>query len=229
MDLLLPLVSLGFIDGLNVCSLSLLGLFLSLTYAAHSDRKTILGYGLIYIGSVFAANLLVGVGATLFFIHLPMIPHIIARAAAGVMLAVGVANIINYFRPATIPLRIESISAAISSRAVRFMKAGGAPAIFAAGVLIGFHNFPCACTAGVYMTFLGMIYESPLRFIYLTAYNLIFVLPLVVILLVFSSRQAILYFRKMHMKNASKTTLLLGIIMTVTATAIIIAIRLGAQ
>jgi hypothetical protein len=225
---LFPLVSLGLIDGLNVCSLSLLGLFLSLTYASYADRKTILGYGLVYIGSVFAANLLVGVGLTLFLIQLPMIPHLIARVAAGVMLGVGLANIINYFRPATIPLRMESISAAISSRAVQFMKAGGAPAIFAAGVLVGFHNFPCACTAGVYMTFLGMIYGSPLRFIYLTAYNLILVLPLVVILLVFSSQKAILYFRRMHLKNASKTGLLLGIIMTIVSIAIILSIRLGA-
>jgi hypothetical protein len=225
----LPLISLGLIDGLNICSLGLLGLFLSLMYATQTDRKTIIGYGAVYISSVFLSYLMVGVGATLLFITLPMIPHFIARIAAAGMLAIGLANIINYYRPDTIPLKMESASHALSTRAVRFMKAGGVPAVFAAGVLIGFHNFPCACTGGVYVTFLSLIANSPLKIAYLLAYNLVFIIPLSAILLVFSSRRAILQFRKMHASNAARTTLVLGITMTVVGTALLIAIRLGLQ
>jgi hypothetical protein len=225
----LPLISLGLIDGLNICSLGLLGLFLSLMYTTQTDRRTILGYGAVYIGSVFLSYVMVGLGATLLFITLPMIPHLIARIAAAGMLAIGVANIINYYRPNAIPIRMESISHEISSRAVRFMKVGGIPAIFAAGVLIGFHNFPCACTGGVYMTFLALIAGSPLKIAYLLAYNLVFIIPLTTILLVFSSRQAILRFRKMHTLNAAKTTLILGVLMVIASTALLAAIRLGLQ
>ena len=94
----LPLISLGLVDGLNICSLGLLGLFLSLMYTTQTDRKTILGYGAVYIGSVFLSYVMVGLGVTLLFITLPTVPHFLARIAAAGMLAVGVANIVNYFR-----------------------------------------------------------------------------------------------------------------------------------
>jgi hypothetical protein len=196
-------------------------------YATQTDRKTILGYGAVYIGSVFLSYLMVGLGATLLFITLPTVPHFIARLAAGGMLAIGVANIINYMRPATIPLKMDSVSNALSTRAVRFMKAGGVPAVFAAGILIGFHNFPCACTGGVYMTFLSLIADSPFKIAYLVAYNAVFIIPLATILLAFSSRQALLRFRRMHAANAAKTTLILGILMTTAGIALLIAIGLG--
>jgi hypothetical protein len=225
----LPLISLGLIDGLNICSLGLLGLFLSLMYATETDRKTILGYGVVYIGSVFFSYLMVGLGATLLFITLPTVPHFLARLAAAGMLAIGVANIINYMRPDTIPLKMESVSHALSARAVRFMKAGGVPAVFAAGILIGFHNFPCACTGGVYMTFLSLIADSPFKIAYLLAYNAVFIVPLATILLAFSSRQALLRFRRMHAANAPKTALILGVLMATAGIALLIAISLGLQ
>jgi hypothetical protein len=223
----LPLISLGLIDGLNICSLGLLGLFLSLMYATQTDRKTILGYGAVYIGSVFLSYLMVGVGMTLLFITLPAVPHFLARIAAAGMLAIGIANIINYYRPNTIPLKIESVSHALSGRALRFMKAGGVPAVFAAGILIGFHNFPCACTGGVYVTFLSLIADSPFKIALLLAYDLVFIIPLTMILLAFSSRQALLRFRRMHAANATKTTLILGILMTTVGTMLLLAISLG--
>lgn len=223
----LPLISLGLIDGLNICSLGLLGLFLSLMYATQTDRRTILGYGAVYIGSVFLSYLMVGVGMTLLFITLPSVPHFLARIAAAGMLAIGIANIINYFRPNTIPLKMESVSHALSGRALHFMKAGGVPAVFAAGILIGFHNFPCACTGGVYLTFLSLIADSPFRIAYLLAYDLIFIIPLTMILLTFSSRQALLRFRRMHSANAPKTALILGILMAAIGTMLLFAINLG--
>ncbi len=225
----LPLISLGLIDGLNICSLGLLGLFLSLMYTTQTDRKTILGYGAVYISSVFLSYLMVGFGATLLFVTLPTTPHFLARIAAAGMLAIGAANIINYFRPGMIPLKMESASHALSRRAIRFMKSGGVPAVFAAGILIGFHNFPCACTGGVYMTFLSIIADSPLRLSYLLAYNFIFIVPLASILILFSSKQAIIEFRKMHVRNAGSTTLFLGIVMTVVGLLLLIAIGLGVQ
>ena len=225
----LPLISLGLIDGLNICSLGLLGLFLSLMYSTQTDRNTILGYGAVYIGSVFLSYVMVGLGVTLLFITLPSVPHFLARIAAAGMLAIGVANIVNYFRPHAIPLMMGSASHALSSRAVRFMKAGGVPAVFAAGILIGFHNFPCACTGGVYMTFLSLISGSPLRIPYLLAYNAVFILPLTAILVAFSSKKAIMKFRRMHARSASTTTLLLGTAMTTVGILLLTAISLGVQ
>ncbi len=224
-----PLISLGLIDGLNICNLSLLGLFLSLMYATQTDRKIIVGYGAVYIVSVYLSYLMVGVGATLVFTAFPMIPHFIGRLAAAVMLGIGVVNIINYYRPDSIPLKMESVSRKLSSGAVRFMKVGGVPAVVAAGVLIGLHNFPCACTGGVYVTFLSLIANSPLKFVYLIAYGLVFVIPLTVILMAFSSRQAILSFRKMHAENAERTQLILGIAMTISAIILLLVVRLGLQ
>ena len=204
-------------------------MFLSVMYATQTGRRAILGYGAVYIASVFLSYLMVGIGVTLLFVTFPSVPHFLARMAAAGMLAIGMANILNYFRPNIIPLRIVSVSHALSGKAVSFMKIGGVPAVFAAGVLIGFHNFPCACTGGVYMTFLSLIAESPLKLAYLLAYDAVFVVPLVSILLVFSSKKAIVEFRKMHARSASKTALLLGIVMAIVGMVLLIAIGLGVQ
>ncbi len=225
----LPLIPLGLLDGLNICSLGLLGLFLSLMYTTQTDRRVILGYGAVYIGSVFLSYVMVGLGATLLFVTLPTIPHLLARLGAAGMLAIGMANIINYLRPSSIPLRIQTVSQGISKRAIAFMKLGGVPAIFAAGILIGFHNFPCACTGGIYMTFLSFIADSPLKIGYLLAYNVVFIIPLTAILLFFTSKQAIMRFRKMHAENAAKTTLLLGIAMVTAGALLLVSIGLGVQ
>jgi hypothetical protein len=79
------------------------------------------------------------------------------------------------------------------------------------------------------MTFLSFISGSPLRIPYLLAYNAIFILPLTAILVVFSSKKAIVEFRKMNAKSASTTTLLLGTAMTAVGILLLIAIGLGVQ
>jgi len=58
----LGFVFLGAVDGLNICSLSLLTLFVSLMYTAKASRRTIVVWGLVYVVSVFASYFLLGLG-----------------------------------------------------------------------------------------------------------------------------------------------------------------------
>ena len=69
------------------------------------------------------------------------------------------------------------------------MERGSVPAVFMLGVLVGICEFPC--TGGPYLAVLGLLHDSSTYLTglgYLVLYNLMFVLPLVVILAIASDK-----------------------------------------
>ncbi|MCS4539106.1 MAG: hypothetical protein HYU03_00210 [Thaumarchaeota archaeon] len=138
------------------------------------------------------------------------------------MLFFGAANIVNFFKPGTIPTIVPND---LERRAVNYMRSFGGgtsyPAVVFVGTLVGLHNFPCACRGGIYMTFLGLISSSPFFLQYLLAYNAVFVAPLVAILLLCSSKAVVLRFREWRQTNESRDKLFLGVLMMVGAAIIL--------
>ena len=71
----------------------------------------------------------------------------------------------------------------------RLMNKASLPAVFLLGALVGLCEFPC--TGGPYLMILGLLHDrgSYLPGVgYLLLYNLIFILPLVIILLIASNK-----------------------------------------
>ena len=69
------------------------------------------------------------------------------------------------------------------------MEKGSLPAVFLLGILVGLCEFPC--TGGPYLMVLGLLHDSTTYLPglgYLLLYNLIFILPLVIILLIASNQ-----------------------------------------
>lgn len=217
-----PSVLLGLIDGLNVCSISLLALFLSILYTLNTERRQVLVLGGIYIASVFASYFLIGLGIMLVSLSLPAIPHLIARVSIALMLFFGVANILNYFRPETLP---TNFAASFSSRIVNSLRGATLASTIVGGSLIGLHNFPCACTGGIYPAFIALVSTTDLRMLYLLLYNLFFTIPLASILLLCTNKYVAIRIRKWHQNNQQRTRLMLGVSMIVVA-AIMISILL---
>ncbi|MBI2184040.1 MAG: hypothetical protein HYU39_03670 [Thaumarchaeota archaeon] len=159
---------------------------------------------------VFASYLAVGFGILALTLALPTIPHLLARVGAGILIFAGAVNLLNYYKPGTLSL---DLAPSFTSRVLGYVKPAGLPTAGLAGLLAGFHNFPCACTGGIYLSFISLIADSANRLIYLIMYNLAAVTPLSVILLVCSSKAVTVSLRKWQQANRARFLLVLGVAM----------------
>lgn len=185
-------------------------------------RSTVTALGFAYIAGVYASYFTTGLGIALLAVSLPSVPHFLSRVGAGLMIFFGLANVTDYFRPGTIPTMIPN---SLGSRAIGYMRSlsrgGSFPGVLFVGTLVGLHNFPCACTGGIYMTFIGLVSGTPLFIEYLLAYNLVFVVPLVTILLICSSKAVTLRVRKWRQESDERVRLSVGVLMVVAGSVIL--------
>ncbi len=219
------LILFGFLDAFNICTISLFALLISLLFSTNTRRINVITSGLSFIGGLFVAYFLTGLGILLIVVDIPGAPHFFSQAAVLIMIVFGTFNVINYLKPGLIPTVIPNSLAKKSvdrmQSGVRAgVRAGGFISLGIAGVLAGLHNFPCACTAGVYMTFLGAVAGNPLQFFYILLYNLLFITPFLLILLFLSNKRVTVRFRKSYENNKAFVKYIMGLIMIALGTII---------
>jgi len=183
--LLLPLVAVAaLIDSINPCAFSILLLTIAFLVGLGGKTEQILKIGGTYISGIFVVYILIGLGI-LNALHLFNTPHFMAKVGAFILIGWGVLEIVGEFFP-RFPIKLK-IPEAAHHKMAELMAKASLPAAFALGGLVGLCEFPC--TGGPYLMVLGLLHDAGtyLRgFGYLIFYNVIFVLPLVVILLVAS-------------------------------------------
>ena len=178
---LLPLVLISAIlDSVHPCSFSILLITIAFLFGMQITRKKILQIGGLYIAGIFAAYFTIGIGL-LKVLHLFNVPHFMGKLGATLLIVFGVLNIINELFPKfPIKLKIPSVSHTAMGR---LMEKASFPAAFGLGLLVGVCQFPCM--GGPYLMIIGLLHEKLTYFAgfgYLTLYNLILILPLVVVL-----------------------------------------------
>ena len=182
---LLPLVGVAaLIDSVNPCAFSILLLTIAFLLSIGKLRSSVLQIGSSYIAGIFAVYLLIGLGL-LQTLHIFDTPHFMANVGAGLLVLLGVINVVNEFVPA-FPIKL-AIPHAAHRRIAVLMEQASVPTAFLLGGLVGLCEFPC--TGGPYLMVLGLLHDQTTYFTgvgYLILYNVIFVLPLVVILLLAS-------------------------------------------
>ncbi len=180
---LLPLVGVAaLLDSVNPCAFSILLLTIAFLFSIGRLRRQILAIGGAYILGIFIVYLLIGLGL-LQTLHLFDTPHFMAKLGAFLMVVLGGINIVNHFFP-RFPIKLKIPHSAHHKMAV-LMERGSIPTAFLLGGLVGICEFPC--TGGPYLMVLGLLHDSSTYLNglgYLVLYNLIFVLPLVVILFI---------------------------------------------
>ena len=178
---LLPLIVVSsLIDSINPCAFSILLLTIAFLFSIGQVRSNIVRIGSAYIGGLFLVYLLIGFGL-LQVLHLFNTPHFMAKVGAVMLLVLGSINIINELFPA-FPIKIRIPQGAHRAMA-NLMDKGSMPTAFVLGGLVGLCEFPC--TGGPYLTVVGLLHDQSTRFAgagYLILYNLIFILPLAIIL-----------------------------------------------
>lgn len=185
---LLPLVAVSaLIDSINPCAFSILLITIAFLVSLGQNRSKIMKIGASYIAGIFIVYLLIGLGI-LKTLHLFNTPHFMAKVGAWIIIAFGLVGLINHFFP-RFPVKLKIPNWA-HGRMAKLMEQGSIPAAFALGALVGVCEFPC--TGGPYLLILGLLHDQNTYLSglgYLGLYNLIFILPLVIILLLGSNSQ----------------------------------------
>ena len=110
-----------------------------------------------------------------------------AKVGALLLIILGSINLIGEFFP-RFPIKLKMPNVAHRQMAVLIEK-GSIPTAFALGILVGLCEFPC--TGGPYLMVLGLLHDQATYISglsYLLLYNLIFITPLILILLIASDK-----------------------------------------
>lgn len=177
----LPVVILaGLVDGINPCAFAVLIFLLTFLIEVSSTKKRMIKAGIFYIISVYITYFLAGLGL-LSAIQITGATSIIIKVAAALAIIAGLINIKDYFWYGKgFSLQIpESKKETIQ----KWVYKANIPAALVLGFLVAMFELPC--TGGIYLAILAMLSSAAktTAIYYLLIYNLMFILPLIIILL----------------------------------------------
>ncbi len=180
---LLPLVgAAALVDSVNPCAFSILLVTVAFLFSLGKLRSSVLEIGMAYILGIFLVYMLIGLGM-LQVLHLFGTPHFMAKLGAVLLIGLGLVGLANHFVPSfPVKLRMPQVA---HGRMASLMEKASLPSAFALGGLVGVCEFPCS--GGPYLAVIGLLHDKATHAVglgYLLFYNVIFVLPLVIILLV---------------------------------------------
>jgi cytochrome c-type biogenesis protein len=182
------------VDGINPCAFTVLLLFITAMLATfqageqniHAIRARLFSQGGIYIAAIFLTYLSLGIGL-LKTVDLFTRQHLPARLGALAAILFGLWMLKDFFLPdwgwrLQAPAKIGSLARKMAQKAT-------VPALIVGGFLIGLCTVPCS--GAVYLGVLSLLALQPtalLGYGYLVLYNIVFVLPLIIILVAASAR-----------------------------------------
>jgi len=199
------------VDSINPCAIGVLILLIS-AIAVRKSKKNILKLGFVYIGAVFITYFLAGLGLTLFFHSIPLVlTEYLSIAVGTIVVLAGLIEIKDFFwygkgislaiNPAHAK-RIHHYATRITLPGLIFL------GVFAAGVEL-------PCTGGPYLAITLLLSQNfnLMALLLLLVYNIIFVMPLVVILLMAYSGTKLTFIKRWKQKNKGYMRLATGILL----------------
>lgn len=210
----------GLIDSFNPCAIGVLMLYLGLLLSFRSHRRLLLSFGLFYILSIYVTYLFIGLGLLKTF-HIFGVHDFFGWGAAFVVLVLGLYNLKEYFFP---KLYIPYLTPFLSKcRIPRWNPNVGIVSAIVLGFLVGLCEFPCS--GGIYLATVALLSLKQTFFqglIFLLLYNLMFVLPLILIFFTVGNNKIFSWIKTSQNKNFTKIKLIMGISMVVSAVILLI-------
>lgn len=203
------------LDGVNPCAFTVLLLLVTALLAAvqgesgvRGVRARLLVRGGLFVTAIFLTYLALGVGV-LKAADLFVRQHLPARIGALGAILLGLWMLKDYFLPDVglqlhAPPRVGRMARAAAEK-------GTVPALLAGGFLIGLCTVPCS--GAVYLGVLSLLAVQPTRLLgfgYLLLYNVVFVLPLVVILFAAAARPTLGRLARWNVHHRERVRLVLG-------------------
>jgi cytochrome c biogenesis protein CcdA len=182
--LALILVS-GLLDGVNPCAFAVLIFFVGLLFSSEGEggggEKKILWMGGLYILTIFITYL--AVGLTLYrIIELSNYAYWIAKLGGVAMILLAILNLAEFLTNKGFTLRIPLMG---QMEIYKWITRLNYPATIVSGVLVAIFELPC--TGAVYFGIISLLASSQTwlkGYTYLILYNLAFIIPLLLILMV---------------------------------------------
>ncbi|MBI2676170.1 MAG: GAP family protein [Candidatus Aenigmarchaeota archaeon] len=200
------------IDSINPCAIGVLILLISTLLASAKMKHQILRIGLIYIAAVYIVYFTAGMGLVYFFSSIPLvIAEYISIAVGAVIIGMGLIELKDFYWYG------QGFSLAISPDRAKqihdYTKKITLPGIIFLGAFVALVELPC--TGGPYLAVITVLKES-FNFnavLLLAYYNVIFVLPLIIILLMVYTGTKVQYLKKWKQQNRGYMRLLTGLLL----------------
>ena len=179
---LLTVITTAAIDAINPCAIGVLILMVSVILTSGGSRRRLLLLGLLYILSIFLVYLAAGLGLVYFFQSVPLyVAEYIAIFVGTIIVLAGLVEIKDYFWygqgfSLAIPVRFSKM---IHDYAQNIT----IPGVMFLGAFVSAVELPC--TGAPYLAIITILaqYFDFTAFLMLVLYNIVFVSPLIVILL----------------------------------------------
>ena len=184
--LLSSVLTAGLIDSFNPCAITVLLLFIGLMFSLQKSRRYILLIGFVYILSIYITYLLIGLGL-LQIMNFFGVPHLMSIIGALIAIVFGLWNIKDYFWPNWGPSLRISLNA--RQKIMTWSYKGTLLAAVVVGILVGITEFPCS--GAIYLAIISLLNSQTTfwqGFDYLLIYNIMFVLPLILIFIFANNR-----------------------------------------
>ncbi len=240
-DLSVPaIVAAGVLDGFNPCAFGVLILFatFALGLAARTSlstggtapdvrgaSRTVLGLGAFFVAGVLVTYFLLGLGLLTVLASLTDFGgnHLPSRIAALVAIGLGLWMIRDMLLPDA-GWKLEAPHA-LHGRMRDWARVGSPTALFGGGVLIGLCTVPCS--GAVYLGVVALLGASgtvAAGLGGLVLYNLAYIAPLVVLLVLASRPGLIRVINRWHLEHAGGTKLVLAAVVLVLGFAILLTV-----
>src|SRR3989338_9975756 len=202
------------IDSINPCAIGVLILMVSVLISSQQSTKRLLLLGGLYILSVFTVYLLAGLGLTYFFTTLPLaVTEYIAISVGSLIILAGIVEVKDYFWygkwfsltiPPSLAKKIHDYASKVTITGVIFL-----------GAFVSAVELPC--TGAPYLAIITLLsqYFDITAFLLLIFYNIIFVLPLILILLFVAFGKNLHRVKKWKQENTPYMRLLAGLLLIV--------------
>ena len=214
-DLTLPLVIVsGLIDGINPCAFSLLIFFLSFLFSIRRRRLNVFLMGLMYIAGVFAGYISLGLGL-LHTVSILDLEHPFGLFGIVLLFIMGLLQLreaVTFGKPL---LRFPKFAVPIFKR---LTERATLPVALALGYIVSLCEFPCS--GGVYVGILVLLSSEVHRYggiLYLMVYNIMFVVPLILVLLLASNADILLRMDEWRVVSRRRLKLVSGVFLIALA------------
>ncbi|MEO8463015.1 MAG: cytochrome c biogenesis protein CcdA [Chloroflexota bacterium] len=242
-DLSLPtILTAGFLDGFNPCAFGVLILFATFalglaareslasggsggTPDARAASRTVLGLGAFFVAGVLLTYFLLGLGLLSAVAGLTNFGgnHLPSRIAALVSIGLGLWMIRDVLLPdATWKLEAPH---ALHGRMRTWARTSSPVALFGGGILIGLCTVPCS--GAIYLGVVALLGASgtvAAGLGGLVLYNLAYITPLVVLLVLASRPGLIRIVNRWHLEHSSGTKILMAVVVVALGFAILLTV-----
>lgn len=175
-------VTTAVIDSINPCAIGVLILMISVLIASKASTKRMLVLGGLYIFAVFVTYLLAGIGLLYFFSRIPLwLTEYLSISIGMLIIGVGIIEIKDFFWygrwfSLSIPVKF-------AKKIHHLTRHKTIPGIILLGVFVSAVELPC--TGAPYLAIITLLsqYFDFTAFMLLVLYNIIFVAPLIIILI----------------------------------------------